>query len=461
MALHFAAEGTVGKGGEPTVFKPPGYPVFGGLLLRAALGAPPFEPERSPRGIAPDWQWLVPPWVPAYLARGVGVLHAAQLVCVAAAAALLFLWLARLTSRGAALTGALLFGANPGTLAIAGTVHYAVLHLTLIVAGGLLLQRGLDDVTPRRGRLVAAGVVWGLATLVRPIALLLPPVAAVAIGLLVRPARRGAAAWSWLVLGMALVVAPYAARNLALSGRLIPVNAQAWAVLFSATARKASAQPNHFRYKEVREEQMEVQSRVAARTLDEAWEPYDVENNLALESAYRAAALENLRQRPGVYLYNLGQSTLTLLLDMPTIYVDLFCRKQRSPHRWPQWYWPGTPQDALRTWSGGLFLAGTRVLTALGALGLWIALRRRDRALLAPLAVAVTLGAAHALTWMDVTYYYVKLPFLVIFGLYGLDRALGGAPGALWGRTALARLALGAVLVSGLAGTVAMLVWSR
>jgi hypothetical protein len=145
---------------------------------------------------------------------------------------------------------------------------------------------------------------------------------------------------------------------------------------------------------------------------------------------------------------------------MPTIYVDLFCRKQRSPVRWPEWYRPGTPQDALRSWSGALFLALARVLTALGAIGLAIAVARRDARLVVPVAVALATGAAHVLTWMDVTYYYLKLPFLAIFGLYGLERAVPRTLRLGEWRVPLAGVTLGALLALGAAATAAMLIWS-
>ena len=463
LGLHVASHQTVGKDGLPSVFKPPGYAVFVGYLLRTTLGPPPLDPERPPRRILADWQWLVPPYVPAYLAKGVAVVHTAQSVALAAASALLFLWLARFLRRDAAFVGALLFGSSPYAIVIAGIIHYDVVHLTALLAGSLLLHRSLEgDGPPRRGELLMTGAVWGLATLVRPVSLLLPPFVLAACFLRSRRAGRAFGAWSWFVLGMAATIAPYTARNLVLTRTLVPVNAQAWAVLFSASAERAPAQPDHFRYKVVRARQIEIQSRVAGAELRKGWEPYGIRDNLALEEGYRRATLQNLRERPEVYLYNLTQSTLTLLMDMPTIYIDLFCRKQRSPIRWPNWYWPGTPQERLRSRGGRLFLGLTYLLTFSGALGLGVAALRRDAAMVVPVSLALALGTAHAITWMDIMYYYLKLPFLVIFGFYGLERALPGTLSLPFlGRVPLASLGLAAVAGLGLAGTASVLIWSR
>ena len=56
----------------------------------------------------------------------------------------------------------------------------------------------------------------------------------------------------------------------------------------------------------------------------------------------------------------------------------------------------------------------------------------------------------------------LKLPFLVIFGFYGLERALPGTLSLPFlGRVPLASLGLAAVAGLGLAGTASVLIWSR
>jgi hypothetical protein len=39
-----------------------------------------------------------------------------------------------------------------------------------------------------------------------------------------------------------------------------------------------------------------------------------------------------------------------------------------------------------------------------------------------PAFVALGVGLAQVLTWMDFMYYYVKVPFVILFAFYGLDR---------------------------------------
>ena len=108
--------------------------------------------------------------------------------------------------------------------------------------------------------------------------------------------------------------------------------------------------------------------------------------------------------------------------------------------------------------AGKLFLAGCDLLALAAAVGCVLAVGRRDVRVVVPLCVAASVVLPHAITWMDLMYYYVKLPFLVLFGFYGLDRAL-----ALPARAARA-LAVGAVVAIlglALAATLSAVVFTR
>lgn len=465
LGLHVARHQTVGKSGAPTVFKPPGYALFVGYLLRATIGPPTLGWAPSRRNGVHEWLWLAPPHDHAYLEKGLRIVAWSQSVVLAMAAAFLYLWLRCLVRRNLALVGAVLFGTCPYAMVLIGTIHFSVLHLLALVAGGLVLQRAMDDTqrTPRRwGIWIAAGVVWGLGKLIRPVTLALPALVLAANVVRFRLGWDGVRTAAWFSFGMAVVIAPYTARNYFVGGAFVPVNAQLWAVLFSATAHKAPAQPNHFRYKEARQQQLEVQSAVAGRQLGRGWEPYRIRENLALEDGYRRAALSNLRAQPSVYLYNLAESSKTLLLDMPTILIDLHSRIQRRPGRWPDWYWPGTPQERLRTLGGRLFLVTTRVLSILALVGIAGAMMRRDTALLAPACVVLAVAGPHAVTWMDLMYYYLKLPFLVLFGFYGIEQIMALRMTRLRSTaTLLGWVGIAGVAALGLASTAAVFVWGR
>jgi hypothetical protein len=66
---------------------------------------------------------------------------------------------------------------------------------------------------------------------------------------------------------------------------------------------------------------------------------------------------------------------------------------------------------------------------------LLVDLRRRDPALLVAGTLWLCVVVAHALVWMDLLYYYVKLPFLFVGGFRFVDLAagvLGRRAGGAW-----------------------------
>jgi hypothetical protein len=61
------------------------------------------------------------------------------------------------------------------------------------------------------------------------------------------------------------------------------------------------------------------------------------------------------------------------------------------------------------------------VLTVLAAVGGALAVARRERGLLVPAAIYTSIVVLHAVVYMDWLYYYVKLPFLLLFAFYSLE----------------------------------------
>jgi hypothetical protein len=238
---------------------------------------------------------------------------------------------------------------------------------------------------------------------------------------------------------MALTIAPWTARNYARSGHVVPVNAQTWMAVWPATARVVEIQPNHYRWKAMRDRWMIVLKRVPSERLRS--DPNSIEDNLALEAELRDVALRNLGRRPAVYVQNVARSFLTFNLHINSVLVKVFQRLQQ-PEPLKDWYWPGDPQDFYPPHASRAFAGWIAVLTAFGGAGLLLAARDRDPALLAPLAVYVCLLVAHAITWVDLMYYYVKLPLLVAFAFYFVDRAHRWAAGRFAGRA----LSVGALL---------------
>ena len=170
----------------------------------------------------------VVPWLVSLLYRVVGHEYFGALVLQCAIGAL--------AGPLAASLGGALFGPAAGALAGWLTavhpllVFFSAYLLTETIFTTFMLAALLASVswlkTPRPGRALGVGLLWGAAILTRPTALLMPALVAawawVPLGLTVRPRDRVRQALL-LMLGVVLVLAPWSARNSAVSGQFVPL----------------------------------------------------------------------------------------------------------------------------------------------------------------------------------------------------------------------------------------------
>jgi 4-amino-4-deoxy-L-arabinose transferase-like glycosyltransferase len=183
------------------------------------------------------------PGLPALLAAVRTVTGVEALGLVVLLNALLFTLATWFTARIAAERGGwqagigalVVAGASPYALYLAARIYTEPLFLALLAAGLWQLQRGLDGLGATRGEgagrraAVAGGVLLGLATLTRAVSLYLLPVV-----LLWAWFGRGAERRERVLRGalacaaMALVFAPWAARNVAVEGRVLAVQGRVW-----------------------------------------------------------------------------------------------------------------------------------------------------------------------------------------------------------------------------------------
>jgi 4-amino-4-deoxy-L-arabinose transferase-like glycosyltransferase len=174
---------------------------------------------------------LVPPvvpWLTSLVYRAVGHQYFAGILLQCAIGALVPLLLAGFAAS--------IFGGRAGR--IAGWL--AALHpLLVFFSGRLLTETSFTALllialiasaawvkTPRGGRALGVGLTWGLASLARPAALLLPAVVAawawVPLGLTV-PGRERMRQMTLLLLGLALVVGPWTLRNALVLHAFVPI----------------------------------------------------------------------------------------------------------------------------------------------------------------------------------------------------------------------------------------------
>jgi hypothetical protein len=168
-------------------------------------------------------------------------------------------------------------------------------------------------------------------------------------------------------------------------------------------------------------------------------------HDVALEDAFRAEAVGNLGRQPGTYVGNVGRAAGALLFATSSLPVRLLAALQRPGARLEDaWFDPDNPQDFHRSVVARAYAALATMLLPVAALGVVAGARRRDPFLLAPAMVGSCVALAHALTYMDLFYYYVRLPFLFLLAAYGFETLRERAVAGGWasGRTPVA-LAVG------------------
>jgi 4-amino-4-deoxy-L-arabinose transferase-like glycosyltransferase/Tfp pilus assembly protein PilF len=187
------------------------------------------------RDFQPD-VYFKPPLYPYVLAglyrlfgRNLPLVYALQVLIGAASSVLVLLLGRRVFTPRIALAGALAAALLPippflelQLLAEPLTTFLCLLALLW------LLQAWPPAGPPLRGRLLLAGLAFGIAATGRPNLLVLPPVLAIWLGLTASTGRSAHDAHAWraaavLLLGAALAIAPVTLRNLRAGGELVPV----------------------------------------------------------------------------------------------------------------------------------------------------------------------------------------------------------------------------------------------
>ena len=407
LGRNLATFGVLGNGSEPVLHRPPGYPLWIAAVLRLAV---------DPRTHS----------IEEVNTRGPVALHIADSFLLGLASLLLFHWLAQRLRPSTALAASVLLGTNAYTLVSVTLLHYGTLQWVLLL--GLVLY--LDAAFKKRdvdalGRFFLGGLFLGIATLVRPVTLL-APLALLPVFLSFQSTRRERSRYLVFVLGMILSIAPWTARNFALTGRVIPINVQGWNALFASTSEVAKHNPDRYEWGLLTLRHYMPIYRSITGENEYTLETYQ-RNILRLEDAARDASLTNIAARPGTYLTNVRNAAVGLHTNINAVFLTAFTRMQTGEPFIRPWILIGVAKAMSRGPEANIFqfLHDLLLFAALG--GLLLAAWRRDFFLLPALALWAAVVAVYALTYLDFFYYSVKIPFLVAFAFYGLD-ALPRAP---------------------------------
>ncbi|MEO8359971.1 MAG: hypothetical protein ABI672_08075 [Vicinamibacteria bacterium] len=402
LGANLATYGVLGFGNEPLVYRPPGFPAFVALVLKVVV-----DPASNSDDILNT--------------RGPSGVLTAQAIVLAIGAVELFLLMALRLRLFTAFAAALLFGTNPYSLAVASLVHYDVLAWAAILMLLLALDRAfqIPDARVALAAFFGAGCVLAAGALIRPVAMLAPFFLVAVFW----ARKNGSARWkayATFLAGFAVVLLPWTARNFVVTGRVLPVHAQGWTATFVSSATAMVRNPDVYEWNAVaRRYYLPLYKRVTGEETIETG-TY-ARNVIALEDAARAATFVNLRAKPHIYLLNVFTGAKALCTQINAGILTIYTKAQtRTPFR-PEWIAAGSRDNILRGPEGDSFRFLHDLLGLTGVFGVCLALKRRDPFLAVPVAIALTIVATHALSYLDYYYYAVKMPFLVLFGFYGVD----------------------------------------
>lgn len=389
----------------PQILRAPGYPFFVACVIEMFNGKSPAPATDEAKVVRYH--------------KVVREVDMVQCVLLSLSSSLLFLLIAQRLKPFDAFLWSLSFSCNPFCILLIGLLEYSVLHIFLTVGSIYLLRWALE----KRGGGASfwAGLGWGLSTLVRPMTLLLPLFVFIAVFARFRFSLKPALQWTGcFALGMFLVVSPYTLRNYILTKRIIPVNAEGGINFWAATVKQPPNDPNYIRWENIWYRYgLELFSKV---THDSSYSYRAfTENILPLDDAFRRQAFLNIHRAPGIFLHNFIHTFLSFNFQISSVYIKVFeaIRKPGVAVR-IEWFLVGNPQTFYSGFSANLFRFLTAVLTTMGLVGIFYSMKKHDAFLLAPLAAYLCLGVAHALTFLECRYYYIKMPFIFIFSAYFL-----------------------------------------
>jgi hypothetical protein len=389
----------------PFAFRPPGYVKYLDLVMKSGgLMKPAGYTLHSPEEFEQ---------VKAKMLHGI---YISQCLLITAASLVLFFLLGELLDVVLAFIIAGMFGINPYLVMLAGFVHYETLHIFLLVLSTWLLYLGFARKRTGPIFLFLSGISWGLTTLVRPVSLILPALLAVMV-VFYYGRRWKSALLCFCIVTLSFIgtLAPYSYRNYRLLHRFIPVNAQSGVSFWASSQKSLPLDANHYRWWRIWfPDGQEIYEKITgARKFDTALYAGHV---LEFEDYFWSKFKKNLASQPLVYVKNACGNFLLLNFGMNSVLIQMFQYQQLDHGEISKtWMEEGNPQDFYPAHAANAFTFLMLIMTLFSLAGIFLALWQNDKRIYVPLLAFLTIVIAHSITYMDLMYYYVRIPFLFIF----------------------------------------------
>jgi hypothetical protein len=388
IGQNLRSTGTLTIDDVPSILRPPGFPGFVAVALWVCdvISAP--ADALSRRTVERDQRIVV----------------SAHGLLLGAMAAALFLWASLSNSFVVAAGIAFASALNPFSLALANVASYHLLFvvMTIVSTLGLISLRRFPSSGPTA---MAAGILWGLTSLAKPVTLVIPFFVA-PLMLCWLPRSQAIRSIGLILVGMILAVGPYIARNYLVTGQPI-ITAQSGFAFWGTSIEKIGPsepfliwQPIWWKYG------MPTFSKITGSA--EYSGPLLNAHALQLNAAFSKEALQNILAAPGIYLHNVMHNFISFNMDTMEFWNKFFVVHNK-----------GLVQALSRSWIVSLML-----LAAAGAI--WGCAKREEDAMTV-IAIYLAMVVAHSISFATELYTIAKLP-LIILGFALLVRRLEHVP---------------------------------
>src|SRR5882724_2223705 len=359
----------------------PGYEALAYALLQGSFFQNPGRVPVYPMFIAATYYALGErsPANLLYIQAFVGVL----------AVPLTYLLARRFTGLIPALVAAGIVAFDDALIYHARQIYSEVLYTPLFLATLLALLWALR--VPQMGRFVWVGAGMGVATLCRPITVLMPLILPLLLPRL-WPLKQKAGAFLVSTLALAVVLAPWTNHNWRTYRHFLPLSVSP--VLWQGS-------PEFYHLMEQKRHHMDIWAEELNPQRNGGHDPYTIDGHLY----FTRRALQSIRAEPVVYVKYSLKKAAYLWLGNPAAeatYVDIYDWQARR-----QWH----PYSSLKL----LRMVITWQLPILALVGLsFFAVRGRLRPLLPLVVVCAYFTLVHMITWSEVRYSEPLHPLLAI-----------------------------------------------
>jgi hypothetical protein len=389
IGQNLRSTGALTIDGQPSIFRPPGYPGFvaATLWIGDMISAP--KESSSPRSAERDRRIVV----------------FAQGILLGVMAAALFAWAA--SWNGVVVAASIAFAAtlNPFSLALANVATYHLLFVVLLTFATLALFLLRGSTRSSAPGALGAGLLWGLTCLVKPVALLIPFF--IAPLMLIRwPLRSAIRSIVLIGVGMTLIVGPYAARNTLVTGQPF-VTAQGGVVFWGSSVEKMAPDQSFLEWQPIWWKYgMPTFSRITGSA--DYSEPLQNAYALQLNAEFWKEAKQNIIAAPGIYLHNVVRNFISFNLDPMEFWNKFFVAHNKQ----------------LVHVLSEIWIICLMLLSAAGVI--WGCMRKDDDAMTV-IAVYACIVVAHSISFATELYTISKFsPILLGFAL--LMRQLESLP---------------------------------